>query len=198
MTKSIYMLLLVCVCLLLAGCPVLIPVPGEGSEGEGEPPLEGEAQAEGESGAEIEGETEGEPEGIDPYLLALEQEVFLQINERRAAEGAPELFMDSRVRLVSRAHSEDMASRDYFAHNNLSGKSPGERLDAAAIPWVRYGENLAYNYAYSDPATIAVEGWMDSDGHRENLLDPKYTHTGIGIAVDSKGAYYITQDFVTY
>ena len=194
MKKPAFLLFMVSICLLLAGCPIIIPVPIDEPEGEGEVLVEGEVVVEG----EIEAEGEGEAEEVDPYILALEQEVYLQINERRAAAGVPELFLDSRVRAVARAHSQDMADNDYFAHNNLDGESPGERLDAANVNWMQYGENLAYNYAYDDPATVAVEGWVDSSGHRRNLLDSDYTHTGVGIAVDTKGAFYITQDFVRY
>ena len=189
---------MVSISLLLAGCPSIIPIPIDEPEGEGEVPSEGEVVFEGEIEGEVEAEGEGETETIDPYILALEQEIYLQINERRAAAGLSELFMDSRIRQVARAHSQDMADKDYFAHNSLDGESPGERLDAANINWMQYAENLAYNYAYDDPATVAVEGWIDSDGHRRNLLDPDYTHTGVGIAVDTKGAFYITQDFVRY
>lgn len=200
MRKLAFLLFMVSTCLLLAGCPVIIPIPIEGPEGEGEVLAEGEVVIEGEVEGEPEGEVkeEGEVEPVDPYLLALEQEVYVQINARRTAAGVPELFLDSRVRAVARAHSQDMADNDYFAHNALDGESPGERLDAANIHWMQYGENLAYNYAYDDPATVAVEGWIDSSGHRRNLLDPDYTHTGVGIAVDTKGAFYITQDFVRY
>ncbi len=171
-------------------------------------PLEVEESVESELGEVEESlpSTEGEVEeaGCGPYstqdevLAEIEQEVYLLINQERVANGLPELFMDECVREASRRHCWDMVENDFFAHASANGDSPGERLDNLNIPWMQYGENLAYNYAYSDPATIAVEGWMDSPGHRANILSSRVTHTGVGVAQDSKGAFYLTQDFVAY
>lgn len=197
MVKLQVWLVLLLLCPFLMGCPVLIPSTEGEPEGEGESCIEGETW-EGE--ALEEGEVEVEEEGESPldYLSELEQEVFELINAERVAAGIPELFLDKCVAVVARAHSQDMADSDYFAHTNLLGESPGDRLDDADIPWMRYGENLAYNYGYPDPAAVAVEGWMESYGHRVNILNSRYTHTGIGIAQDRNGSYYLTQDFVGY
>lgn len=199
MVKLKFWLVLFFVSLSLMGCPLLIPIPEEGPEGEGEISIEG-AEPEGIVEGEPEGKVEGEVEGEAPsdYISELEQEVYELINAERVAAGVPELFQDRHVAVVAREHSQDMADNDFFAHNNLEGDSPGDRLDNAGIAWMRYGENLAYNYGYSDPAIVAVEGWMASYGHRVNLLNPRYTHTGVGIAQDDKGAFYLTQDFVSY
>ena len=125
MRKLAFLLFMVSTCLLLAGCPVIIPIPIDGPEGEYEVLAEGEVvievEVEGEAEGEFEEEGEDEGEAVDPYILALEQEVYVQINARRAAAGVSELFMDNRVRAVARAHSQDMADNDYFAHNNLDG-----------------------------------------------------------------------------
>lgn len=205
MVKLKFWLILLFLSPCLMGCPLLIPFPVGEPEGEGEISIEGEAW-EGEEPeepgveGEIEGKVEGEAEGEEAsdYISELEQEVYELINAERLAAGVPELFQDHRLAVIARGHSQDMAENDFFAHDNLEGDSPGDRLDNAGIAWMRYAENLAYNYGYSDPALVAVEGWMASYGHRVNLLNPKYTHTGVGIAQDDKGAFYLTQDFVSY
>lgn len=58
-----------------------------------------------------------------------------------------------------------------------------------------FGENVAYCYNYPDPVQVAVEGWMNSDGHRKNILKTEYLETGIGVAISEEGKFYITQLF---
>ena len=66
---------------------------------------------------------------------------------------------------------------------------------AKAIAYSAAAENVAYNSGYSDPATQAVQGWLKSTGHRQNL-EGNYNLTGIGIAKNAKGEYYFTQIFI--
>ena len=136
--------------------------------------------------------------GTAEYVAALEQQAHDLINRERAAAGLSELFFDPCVTRVARSHSENMAEYAFFAHTCPAGGTPADRLNEAEIPWRRYGENIAYTYGFSNPAEAAVQGWMNSSGHRKNILNSRYTHAGLGIAMDAKGALYFTQNFVGY
>lgn len=135
--------------------------------------------------------------GLAAQILAMEQDAFEQVNVQRTNEGLAALIMDEDVRAVARGHSEDMAARDFFDHVNPDGLDPFERLAAAGIAYTWAGENIAWNN-YPDPVPTAVEGWMNSQGHRENILRQQFTHTGMGVASDGAGGYYFTQVFTAY
>lgn len=142
---------------------------------------------------------EGESEPTDAEILAaIEQEIFELINVERVNAGVSALFLDNAIRVVSRAHSEDMAANNYLNHINAAGDGPGERLMDAHLIFTYFGENIAYMYGFGYPAAAVVKGWMNSPSHRDNILFPYYTHTGVGVARDSKGALYFTNDFVCF
>ncbi|MBX2796680.1 MAG: CAP domain-containing protein [Myxococcales bacterium] len=123
---------------------------------------------------------------------AFEDEVLVHTNEARATAtscggvdvrgGAGPLEMDTVLRDVARGHSEDMALRDFFAHDNPDGDDVGDRLEVAlfggAYPW---GENLALGTL--TPSTV-VDGWMSSPGHCQNIMNPDYEVIGIGYFPD--------------
>jgi uncharacterized protein YkwD len=136
---------------------------------------------------------------------ALEDEVLALVNQRRWAgascdglhfvgQRAP-LEMDEILRGVARAHSADMAARDYFSHDNPDGEDPDDRIEeigfSGAAPW---GENIA---AGSATAAGVVDQWIDSEGHCDNIMLPDYTVIGIGYAFDpgSEFGHYWTQNF---
>jgi len=122
---------------------------------------------------------------------ALALEVFALINEERADYGLPALLWHDGVAQVAYEHSVDMDVRDYFSHVTPEGLSPGQRATAAGIEWSAYGENIAYG----QPTPEAVmEAWMDSEGHRENILGTWYTHVGVGVHVAGGGPWW-TQNF---
>lgn len=132
-----------------------------------------------------------------PGDTALEMEAFNLVNAERAAHGLPPLSMTRALRSVARAHSQDMADNDFFSHTNLDGQSPFDRMRAAGIEYRTAGENIGWNN-YPNPAEIAVQGWMDSPGHRANILRESFTHTGMGVAVSDDGKYYFTQVFAGF
>jgi len=146
----------------------------------------------------------------------IEQLIFQYTNEERRAKGENPLKWDDELASIARAHSEDMAENDYFSHTNLKGDGPTERAEKAGYPIrkdlsggyyaVGIGENInemptgnvvGIGYVSNTPDDIAktsVESWMESLGHRQNILDSEYTNIGVGVAYD--GHYYIcTQDF---
>jgi len=173
----------------LPGCPMV----DNPAINQGESITEGEAASEGES------VTEGEIGLLDDgsAVAALEREAFDLVNAERIAQGLEALRMDDALRAVARAHSADMVARGFFDHVNPDGLNPFDRLANAGVLFSAAAENIASNSGFSNPAEAAVNSWMNSTGHRTNILNGVYTHTGMGAAYDSNaGAYYFTQVFI--
>lgn len=125
----------------------------------------------------------------------LEQRVLERINEVRRQHDLNDLAMDSVLREVARQYSAAMGRRDFFSHSGPEGDTVGDRLRAAGVCYRMVAENLAKNYNVPDPVTAAVDGWMDSPGHRRNILTPAFRQTGIGVWRDGE-TFYFTQVFV--
>ena len=126
-------------------------------------------------------------------FASIEQAVHTQINQYRQQRGLPPLTIDERISNIARTHSQNMASGAVpFSHDGFQ-----QRVQAIAtmIPYRAAAENVAYNMGYSDPATKAVQGWLNSTGHRQNI-EGNYNMTGIGVAKNAKGEYYFTQIFI--
>ncbi len=128
-------------------------------------------------------------------ISTYEKLIFLCTNNLRAINGLPALEYDSSVAAVARSHSEDMATKEYFSHTNLEGLGPDTRLNNAGIPWLTCGENIIAGY--ETPFHMA-DGWYNSEGHRNNMLNKNFTHIGIGVAYLSTSYYqhYATQNFI--
>src|SRR5690606_20447648 len=117
------------------------------------------------------------PPVADPAAAGFEGEVLALINDRRAAgatcggkivPAAPPLQMNGSLRAAARAHSEDMARLDYFAHTSLDGRTFMDRIDASGYSGSGpYGENIGAGYG--SPSAV-VSGWMGSTGHCENIM----------------------------
>lgn len=128
---------------------------------------------------------------------SLERQVFELINKQRAQMGLAVLEWNEEVARMARAHSENMANFNFFSHTDLQGLMVNERADECGIRrWRAIGENIAYNRGYENPAESAVENWMKSPGHRENLLNNRWKESGIGVAVTQNGTYYFTEVFL--
>jgi uncharacterized protein YkwD len=127
-------------------------------------------------------------DGPDGTALAAAQDLALElINEERHAQNLRPIRMDSRVSAVAQARSEDMADRDYFAHQDLDGKWPWDHLDDAGITWHSAGEIIAWNMQspVESSAAGAVAQWMASTmGHREEILGTVHNYAGVGVAID--------------
>jgi len=160
-----------------------------------------------------------------PYTIsttALEQRVHELINQQRTDKGLGVLRFDAVLADIARKHSDDMSAQGYFAHENPAGQDPTARGVAAGYicrknygSYYTYGiaENLFQNNLYSSatyfsnretvydwnsPEKIAqtsVAGWMNSSGHRENVLTRTFDREGIGVAIASDDKVYITEDF---
>lgn len=135
-------------------------------------------------------------DGSDPlmpaatWMSAEEEAVLLLVNQERAKyTDRPPLAGDQRLVSAARAHSQDMSDNGYFSHTSLDGRSVGDRITAASYAWNRCGENIARGY----PTPEAVmSGWMNSEGHRNNILSSNYCDLGVGYVAAGR---YWTQNF---
>lgn len=127
-----------------------------------------------------------------------ERRVFTMVNDERRDNGLRQLVWDGELSRMARLHSEDMARLGQLAHEVRGGMGLGGRAAACGITgWRLLGENVAYNYGFDDPQIVVVERWMESDKHRENILNGGFTHAGLGIAKAADGRVFFTQVFIT-
>ena len=112
-------------------------------------------------------------------------------------QGLPQLTWSDEVAKVARAHSQNMAGYKFFSHQGLDGLMVNGRADQAGLnKWRSIGENIAFMRGYEHPAEFAVECWMESVSHRNNLLRADWKESAIGVAQASDGSYYFTQVFL--
>ncbi|MCZ6690283.1 MAG: IPT/TIG domain-containing protein [Planctomycetota bacterium] len=133
-----------------------------------------------------------------PAVIQREDCVFDLINQERGVVGKPDLTHDPAIRLVARAHSEDMRDRNFFDHRNPDGDDPDDRLLAAGISFGAWAEIIQFNLS-ADPAQAAFDWWMNSALHRGLMLDESnvgFTLTGIGASTDGAGTWWFTAMFV--
>jgi uncharacterized protein YkwD len=143
----------------------------------------------------------------------LEQKIHQLVNFERKVVERTALEWDDQLAKLAQAHSEDMAKRKYFKHVTPEGLTPMKRAEAAGYNACQLmGENIYQNNLYSrvitekkrttydwnsidQIASTTVKNWMQSEGHRQNLLEKNYTKEGIGVAIDEadEGKVYITQ-----
>jgi uncharacterized protein YkwD len=124
----------------------------------------------------------------------VELEVVTLLNQERANENLPPLTIDMRLMDAARRHNSDMALHDFFSHTGSDGSSPFDRIADAGYPYRSAGENIAAGYR---TAAAAVQAWMNSSGHRANILNSGYEHIGVGHVYESSSSYgyYWTTDF---
>ena len=100
------------------------------------------------------------------------------VNAERTGRGLTELTRNSLLDAAAEAHAGDMAANDFFAHTGSDGGNVGDRATAAGYTWSRVGENIAFGQ--QSPEEV-MDAWMNSDGHRANILNPDFTELGVGI-----------------
>lgn len=153
-------------------------------------------------------------------VARLEKAIHDLVNRERRAQGLEPLAWDAPLSALARSHSGDMAKRNYFSHQSPEGEGFSARYARARYKCaLRIGdiihlgaENLAQGNLYASVTTVngvqtfdwkfeaqiagaAVAGWMDSPGHRANLLASQWKHEGIGVAVAPDRKVYVTQNF---
>ncbi|MCX4529716.1 MULTISPECIES: sigma-70 family RNA polymerase sigma factor [unclassified Streptomyces] len=124
------------------------------------------------------------PAGVAGQVIAL-------VNKERAAAGCGPLKEDPKLRAAAQGHSDDMAARDFFDHTNPDGADPGKRTTAAGYKWSTYGENIARGQQTADSV---MNSWMNSPGHRANILNCSFKDIGVGIHQGAGGPWW-TQNF---
>lgn len=120
-----------------------------------------------------------------------EEDMLRLVNKERLKNGISPLTEDENLRELARTYSEDMFSRGYFSHYNLENQSPFDRMDEANISYGYAGENLALA-----PSTeLAMQGLMNSPGHRANILNANFAKIGIGVMDGGVYGKMFTQEF---
>ena len=133
----------------------------------------------------------GEPS--DELRRSFESQVFDLANSVRVRLGKKAFIWSEEIAKTARKHSKDMAISDFFAHTNLSGLSPFDRMDDDGINYSSAAENIAMGQS---SAIFAHEGWMNSEGHRENILSD-IERLGVGVYLGGSLEAYYTQNFYT-
>ena len=119
-------------------------------------------------------------------------QVIKLTNKERAKSGCKALRSNSLLKSAAQKHSADMAKKDYFSHTGKDGRSPFDRMTDAGYSFSAAAENIAAGQR--TPADV-VEGWMNSAGHKKNILNCTYTEIGVGYAKGGSYGTYWTQDF---
>ncbi|MEV4433176.1 CAP domain-containing protein [Streptomyces sp. NPDC049585] len=122
---------------------------------------------------------------------SLRQQVVDLVNVQRRAAGCSPVRLNAQLTAAAQKHADDMARRHYFSHTAPDGTDPGKRISAAGYRWASYGENIAYGQ--KTPASV-MNAWMDSEGHRENILNCSFEEIGVGVSTAPDGPLW-TQDF---
>jgi uncharacterized protein YkwD len=125
-------------------------------------------------------------------LTTLERTVFQKINQYRQSQGLAALSRNSTITTQARKHSQNMANTRQLSHNGFESRL---QVIGKTIQWRGAAENVAYNAGFSNPAAQAVNGWLKSSGHLQNIVGD-FNLTGIGVAQNSRGEYYFTQIFI--
>ncbi|MDQ0159783.1 CAP domain-containing protein [Alkalibacillus salilacus] len=124
---------------------------------------------------------------------SFEEQVVNLVNEEREKRGLQPLTRSQELSNVARDKSQDMANQGYFSHQSPTYGSPFDMMSDYGIDYRRAGENIAQGQR--SPESV-MQGWMNSEGHRENILNDQFTHIGVGY-VESQGTTYWTQMFIT-
>ena len=136
---------------------------------------------------------------------AFAQRVFDLTNAARAQArscgstfyaAAPALAYNSLLEQAAQDHAADMASKNYFSHTSLNGRTFSQRITAAGYSWRTAGENIAAGYATPE---AVVQGWLQSPGHCANIMNPAFKDLGVGYGYGAASSYkhYWVQDFST-
>ena len=129
-------------------------------------------------------------------LHDIELEVQQEVNQVREIAKIPQLNWDEKLATEARRHAKNMAVRDFFSHTDPALGDVNNRLDRSGIEWMRCAENLFLERGFSNPAKRAVQTWLDSPGHRKNMLDSKFSETGVGIAVRKDKTIVVVQEYI--
>lgn len=126
-------------------------------------------------------------------MNTIEREVVRLVNVERQKRGLSALKINWEVSRVARYKSVDMRDKNYFSHTSPTYGSPFAMLQSFGVSFQAAGENIAAGQASAEEV---MRGWMNSAGHRQNILSPMYTQIGVGLAQGGSYRYYWTQMFI--
>ncbi len=132
-------------------------------------------------------------ESSNQELADLVQQVHQGVNQYRGFLNLAPLSLNEQISREAEMHSQNMAQGQVeFSHLGFDQRA---KFLSNKISYRRLAENVAYNQGYQDPAQVAVAGWIESEGHRQNMIG-NYNLTGIGVAKNQQGEYFFTQIFI--
>ncbi|MEU2118463.1 CAP domain-containing protein [Streptomyces sp. NPDC016459] len=116
------------------------------------------------------------------------QDVVARVNAERGNAGCAPLRADRHLRTAAQRHADDMSARDYYSHDSPDGRDGGDRMSDAGYAWSAWAENI-----HRGPRTPAqaMGDWMDSSGHRANILNCSFKDIGVGVALTADGPYWV-------
>lgn len=123
-----------------------------------------------------------------------DQQILDLVNKERAKVGAKPLKFSEKLDRAADAHSQDQAANNKMSHSGSNGSRFDSRIKDEGFLFSRAAENVAAGQ--KDPLQV-MEGWMNSSGHRANILNPQLENIGIGSATNNDGRIFWTQDFGT-
>ena len=122
-------------------------------------------------------------------------QVLIITNNERSKNNLPPLQWDNSLAELAEAHCKDMINRNFFSHDNPDGETPFDRMKKAGISYWAAGENIAAGQ-YSPEAV--VESWMNSEGHRKNILNPDFKYLGVSVVKGGSYGIYWAQEFARF
>ena len=133
----------------------------------------------------------------DKFMAEVEQAIFNKVNEERTKAGVAPLTYNTTMEKYARIKSQDMGDNNYFSHTDLNGNNITTKMKADGVTYNAWGENIAYISGVTDPTALAnqfMTNWMNSQGHKENILSTKFSSIGVGVyKIGNK--VYATQEF---
>lgn len=133
----------------------------------------------------------------DKFMAQVEQAIFKKVNEERAKAGVSALTYNNTMQKYARIKSQDMGDNNYFNHKDLSGNLITVKMKSDGVSYRAWGENIAYIGGVNDANALATQfmtNWMNSSGHRANILSTNFESIGVGVyKIGNK--VYATQEF---
>lgn len=133
----------------------------------------------------------------DKFMAEVEQAIYNKVNEERAKAGVQALSYNTTMEKYARIKSQDMGDKNYFSHTDLNGNNITTQMKADGVTYNAWGENIAYIGGVTDPTVLAnqfMTNWMNSEGHKKNILSTNFDSIGVGVyKIGNK--VYATQEF---
>jgi len=126
-------------------------------------------------------------------VKTVEKQVQVMVNNERAKVGLSPLALNWQLSRMARYKSQDMINKGYFSHQSPTYGSPFDMMKSFGFTYMSAGENIAEGQS---TATEVMTGWMNSPGHKANILSNNYSEIGVGLAKKADGTCYWTQDFI--